>query len=90
MPTLVLVAGFSQKVAQGTALLAMIIPTARASQAHLKLQHVALPLLPGLIAGAVAGGFLGANIALNVPEVTLRLICSFIFACIGLRYLFAR
>ncbi|CDF40885.1 unnamed protein product [Chondrus crispus] len=86
VPTLVLL-GFSQTVAQGTALMAMVLPSIRGAYTHFKLGHVRTERLPGLVAGALLGGFLGASTALRLQEGTLRVVCSGIFAMIGVKYL---
>ena len=86
VPTLVLL-GFSQTVAQGTALMAMVFPSIRGAYTHFKLGHVRTERLPGLVAGALLGGFLGASTALRLQEGTLRVVCSGIFAMIGVKYL---
>jgi len=90
VPVLVLFAAFPQKLAQGTALLAMVVPSIRASLAHIQLQQVVLRLLPALIVGALIGGIVGSSTALYLPEAKLRIICSVIFAITGIRYLFPR
>lgn len=86
VPVLVLLS-FSQKVAQGTALLAMVLPSIRASLVHRKLGHVVAPILPALILGAITGGFLGSSTAVVLPDQILRIVCSVCFAAIGIRYM---
>lgn len=88
VPALTIIAGFPQKTAQGTALLAMIAPCFLASTQHAKLGNVAKGLLPALIAGAVLGGSLGASFAVFLPDSTLRAVCSVLFALIGMRYIY--
>lgn len=87
MPVLVLMAGFSQHVAQGTALMAMVAPCFRGAWTHFTLGHVHVQLLPALIAGAVMGAYCGAHIALGIHENTLRIVCAVLFAVMGFRYL---
>lgn len=87
VPALVLLAGFPQKVAQGTALMAMVLPSVRGGYAHLKLGQVRADLLPGLVVGALAGGFFGASAAVRMPDKALRVVCAGVFAAMGVRYL---
>lgn len=87
VPALGVLAGFPQALAQGTAMLAMILPSLRGAFAHIRLKHVAVNMLPGLFVGAITGGFLGSSVALSLPERTLRVVCSIIFAAIGVRYM---
>lgn len=89
VPTLVFL-GFTQTVAQGTALMAMVFPSMRGAYAHFRLGHVRAERLPGLVIGAMLGGMLGATTALRLQEGTLRVICSGIFVMIGIKYLMDR
>lgn len=86
VPTL-LMAGLSQRVAQGTAMVAMVLPSLRASLTHLQLGSVAMELVVPLVIGALLGGFVGSSVAVRVPEGILRGVCCFSLACISLRYL---
>lgn len=87
VPALVLVAGFGQKEAQGSALLAMLVPSVFASFSHARLRQVQADLLPGLIVGALIGANVGSGLALFLPEKMLRVFCSLVFFSIGVRYL---
>lgn len=86
VPALVLLAAQSQKLAQGTALCAMIIPSLLGSLTHFRLGNVVLPILPGLALGAILGGLAGSGLALHLQERALRLVCCSIFLLIGGRY----
>lgn len=88
VPALVLLTALPQKASQGTALLAMVLPSIIGAVTHFRLGNVVVPLLPGLVAGAIGGGYLGSSLALYLPETTLRLVCSTLFALIGFRYCF--
>lgn len=87
MPVLVLIVGYSQHIAQGTALMAMVVPCFRGAWAHFKLGHVHVQLLPALIVGALIGGYFGAHVALGVRESTLQIVCALMFAIMGVKYL---
>jgi uncharacterized protein len=87
VPAMVLLTGLSQKTAQGTALLAMILPSLLGAITHWRLGNVRLALLPSLALGAVLGGSLGGSVAVFLPETYLRVICSVIFGLIGVRYI---
>lgn len=87
VPAMVLLTGLTQKTAQGTALLAMILPSFLGAVTHWRLGNVRAELLPGLALGAVLGGSVGGSLAVYMPETTLRIVCSAIFGLIGLRYI---
>lgn len=87
VPALVIVAGFSQKIAQGTTLLAMLLPTTLASVTHAKLGQLRVDVLPGLIIGAFLGSSMGAELAIFLPERILRYVCSLLFFALGVRYI---
>ncbi|CAN8062335.1 unnamed protein product [Agarophyton chilense] len=86
VPTLVL-AGFPQRMAQGTALLAMILPSMRACFTHMRLRNVLTNLFIPLLCGALLGGALGATTAVMLPEATLRMVCSVFLLFISFRFL---
>ena len=76
VPTLVLIAGLGQYIAQGTSLLTMVPTAVVGARAHWRLGHVAKHLLPGLIPGILVGAYLGGRLAGMLDERVLR----FIFA----------
>jgi len=89
VPALVLLFGLSQKVAQGTSLAAMILPSTFACAHHVQTNNIAYRLLPGLICGIFLGANVGGHLALAYfTEATLRVVCSIMFGCIGAFYIY--
>eukprot|EP00177_Eucheuma_denticulatum_P002225 GFKZ01003981.1.p1 GENE.GFKZ01003981.1~~GFKZ01003981.1.p1 ORF type:complete len:328 (+),score=28.57 GFKZ01003981.1:284-1267(+) len=86
VPVLVLLLGFEQHVAQGTALMAMVIPAVRGSLTHWRLGQVKTTWLPTLVAGALCGGYLGASVAIGVSQEALRVVCAVLFGGMGIKY----
>ena len=79
-------AGFPQHVAQGTSL-AAIFPSAVSGVAtHHRLRHVRWAAAPGLAAGSLLGGYLGASIAHRLDDASLRLVMASAVATMGLIY----
>ncbi|MEN6437663.1 MAG: sulfite exporter TauE/SafE family protein [Syntrophobacter sp.] len=87
VPAMVLLLGFTQQAANGTSLLTMIPAGAAGAWTHYKFQNVQTNLLMGLIPGILVGGFLGGEIANNMPELYLRLVFAAVLIWTGLRYL---
>jgi len=87
IPVLVLVAGFSQHVAQGTALLVIVPVGIAGALAHHEMGNVAKRCLPGLIPGIGLGVFLGGYVTGFIPEVPLRLAFMAVIILLGWRYL---
>jgi uncharacterized membrane protein YfcA len=83
---MVLFAGMSQHVAQGCSLLAMVPPATVGSFTHWRLGNVIPSLLPGLVGGILLGTFIGASIALMLPETALRWIFAAVLVWTGLQY----
>ena len=72
VPGLVLIAGFSQQMAQGVAL-AMIVPTAAlGAYAYFRKGKVVTGVLVFMIAGALIGTLLGSSLANQIPAVQLK------------------
>lgn len=85
IPTMVLLLGFSQYTAQGTALLAMAPAGAAGAYTHRRLGNVVLRILPGLITGLMLGAYLGASLAHLLAEAHLRLIFGAALIWLGTR-----
>jgi uncharacterized protein len=73
IPGLVFLAGLSQHEAQGTTLAIMLLPIGLlAVIPYYKNGHVHLYIAAFIIAGFLVGGLFGANIAENLPVLSLR------------------
>ncbi len=86
IPVMVILAGFTQHVAQGTSLLVMVPAGAIGAFTHGKMGNVEKGILWGLIPGIICGTYLGGNIANIIPNDTLRLIFAVMLIFVGLRY----
>ena len=82
---MVLLTGFDQYTAQGSALLAMIPAGAVGAFTHWRLGNVNRHVLPGLIPGILIGTFAGGSCAHYLPEATLKVIFAAILIWTGLR-----
>ncbi len=87
IPAMVLLAGFSQHLAQGSSLLAMVPAGAVGAYTHAKLENVKSGLLAGLIPGILIGTYFGSTLALRLPEATLRVIFAIVLIWTGVKYL---
>jgi len=85
IPVLVLLMGMSQYTAQGTSLAAMVPPAVVGSWTHRRLGNVRKDVLLVLIAGVLAGTWIGGAMAHLVPERELRILFSLIILWIGIR-----
>lgn len=87
IPSLVMLIGMPQHVAQGTSLLAMVPGSAMGAYTHYKLGNIVKKIALGLMIGAAAGGHLGAAFAHAIPEFYLRLIFAMFGLWMGIKYL---
>lgn len=85
VPAMVLFLGFSQHLAQGSSLLAMVPAGAVGAYTHWRLGNVALPAVPGLILGIVAGTYGGSTLAHWLSEGSLRVIFAVVLIWQGCR-----
>jgi uncharacterized membrane protein YfcA len=90
VPSMVLLTGFTQYVAQGSSLLAMVPAGSVGAYTHWKLGNVRTDLLAGLIPGILIGTYLGGTTAQFLPEATLRIIFAAVLIWTGARYLRAK
>ncbi len=86
IPAMVLLAGFSQHLAQGTSLLVMIPAGATAAWTYWQRGNVDRELLKGLIPGILIGTYAGATVAGYLPDANLRYIFALMLFWIGIRY----
>mmetsp|Transcript_6564 Transcript_6564/g.13236 ORF Transcript_6564/g.13236 Transcript_6564/m.13236 type:complete len:288 (+) Transcript_6564:7838-8701(+) len=86
VPALTLLLSVPQKLAQGTALAAMILPSMVGARKHFMLGNVSLPLVPGLCLGSIVGSLIGGGIATQLADESLRIACSIVFFLVGIRY----
>ena len=86
IPIMVIVAGLTQHVAQGTSLLVMVPAGGIGAFSHWKMGNVEKGILWGLIPGIILGTYLGGNIANIIPNDTLRLIFAAMLIFVGVRY----
>lgn len=86
IPVMVILTGFTQHLAQGTALLVMIPTGAIGAMTHWKMGSVEKNLLWGLIPGILIGTYFGGNFANIIPSDTLRLFFAAMLIFVGLRY----
>ncbi len=87
VPAMVLLAGFSQYMAQGSSLLAMVPIGMVGAYTHWRLGNVRTEILPALIPGILIGSSLGGSIANLLPEIALRVIFAIILVRTGLKNL---
>ncbi|NLA41330.1 MAG: sulfite exporter TauE/SafE family protein [Smithella sp.] len=87
IPVMILLGGFTQHVAQGTALLVMIPSGFVGAFTHWKLGNVAGELLFGMVPGIMLGAFTGAGIAQFIPEEPLRWMFVLVAVYMGWRYM---
>ncbi len=82
---MVLLAGFDQYTAQGSALLAMVPAGAVGAYTHWRLGNVERRLLPALIPGILVGTLVGGTLAHFFTEGTLKLIFASVLIWTGLQ-----
>lgn len=87
VPSMVLLAGFGQHMAQGVSLLAMVPAGSAGAYTHWRLGNVERTLLPGLIPGVLLGAYLGGVFAHLFPDEILRIIFAAVLIGTGMRYI---
>ena len=90
VPAMVLLVGFTQHMAQGSSLLAMVPIGCVGAYTHWKLGNVKTELLPGLIPGILIGTFSAGYFAHYLSQDTLRILFSAVLIWIGVKYLRAK
>jgi uncharacterized membrane protein YfcA len=86
IPALVLLFGFTQQQAQGTTL-AMLVPPIGilAAWTYFKQGMVNLPAAGMLIVGFVGGGYVGARLAVSLPDETVSRIFGVFLLVLGVK-----
>jgi uncharacterized membrane protein YfcA len=87
IPPMVILAGMSQHLAQGTSLLAMVPVSISGALTHHRLGNVQTDLVPGLVVGAVVGGYIGGTAANLLPDLYLKLIFSAVLVWMAPKYI---
>ncbi len=87
IPPMVILAGMSQHLAQGTSLLAMIPVSISGALTHYRLGNVETELLYGLVIGAMVGGYLGGTAANLLPDLYLKVIFAAVLIWLGLKFI---
>jgi uncharacterized protein len=85
VPAMVLLIGFNQYTAQGSALLAMVPAGSMGAYTHWRLGNAVPGVLLGLIPGIFLGTYCGGSLAHLLSEATLRLIFAGVLIWLGLR-----
>ncbi|MFI5221098.1 MAG: TSUP family transporter [Bacteroidia bacterium] len=89
VPALVLLFGFSQQMAQGTTLVTMIPPIGiLAAYVYYQNGQVDLKTALFIAVGFLAGGFLGAKIAVNLDKSILEKVFAVVLVFIGIKMFF--
>jgi uncharacterized membrane protein YfcA len=87
IPPMVILAGMTQQMAQGTSLLAMVPIGITGAVTHYRLGNVQTNIALGLAAGGIVGGYLGGTTANLLPELLLKIIFAGVLIWMGIRYL---
>jgi uncharacterized protein len=90
VPAMVLLLGFTQHMAQGSSLLAMVPIGIVGAYAHWRLGNVKTDLLPGLVPGILIGTFAAGFFTQFLSQETLRIIFAAVLIWTGMKYLKAR
>ncbi len=85
IPALIYIFKFSQHQAQGTAIATLLPPIGfLAAVKYYKSGNINIPVAIFVALGFFIGGYVGANLANNLPEARLRSIFGFILLVISL------
>ena len=83
--SMVLLAGYTQHIAQGSSLLAMVPAGLVGAYTHRQDGNVEKSLLGGLIPGIVLGSLSGGALAQFMPEMALRIVFAVALTWLGVR-----
>ncbi len=87
VPALVIVAGFGQHLAEGTSLAVILPTTAIAAWTHTRAGRIEWPLAIRIGVFGIAGGLLGAQLALTLDETVLRRLFAVLLVIVAIRML---
>lgn len=88
VPALMLLVGFSIKVASGTSLAALLLPVGLLGAIEYYRQGaINIPAAICLVAGLFIGAYFGANITLDLPELTIKRAFGLLLLLLAIRYL---
>lgn len=76
-----------QQLAQGCSLAARLPSSLSGSWQNWRQRNIELAMLPGLAAGAIAGGVAGGHLALALPSGALRLVFGAALMLLGIAYM---
>jgi uncharacterized membrane protein YfcA len=89
VPALVLLAGFSQKMAQGTSLGILLLPVGiLAVMQYYKQGYVDIKYVAIVAAAFVVGGLLGSKLALSISDEKMKKIFAILMLVIAVKMLF--
>lgn len=89
IPALIYLFGFTQHQAQGTTLAIMVPPIGLlAAWVYFKQGHVDIKTTAFIISGFFIGGYLGAKLAIYIPEQVLSRVFGGFLAIVGIKMLF--
>jgi uncharacterized membrane protein YfcA len=89
IPTLVLLFGLSQHMAQGTTLALMVPPIGLlAAWTYYQKGFVDLKIAGFICIGFFIGGLLGANLAIGIPEQILKKVFGVLLLAVSMRMIF--
>ncbi|HQO00630.1 MAG TPA: TSUP family transporter [Spirochaetota bacterium] len=89
VPALVLLLGYDQHLSQGTTLAAMVPPIGiLAAFEYYRCEHVNVLVACCIAGGFILGGFLGAKIAVNIPEDILKKVFGSVLMVIAVKMIF--
>lgn len=87
VPLLVLGAGLTQHVAQGTSLASLVLTGLAGTIVYAHHRHLRLRVLVLLLPGVVLGSWVGGRAALGISELALRVVFAAMLAWLGVWYL---
>jgi uncharacterized membrane protein YfcA len=91
IPSLVLVFGMSQHMAQGTTLALMVPPIGLlAAWTYYKAGHVDFKVAALICLGFFVGGFIGARFVTDIPDLLLRRIFGLVLLLAALKMIFTK